>query len=641
MHLYSNRPRRTTALLTSAIALLCLAKTGCGTVNADGMVTAYEAPTAEQLAEDSKYMVQTFKDRSDIKSVGFAPVDLADEKQYNYVVRRLLRSGNTPETAPHLFEKIEGLRKRALSKDTPEDGLGVAESALNSVWCGQFIDPKLSQVFSHITPAVGGGFKSVYKTQASTRALVTCFGGADYVYEDVTTYETDANETYYTELAYAYAEEYAGGIHFKDAATLTSLSNDVGKYHLMESLAIATDDATGNSSVTFALFEAEANSIPAKITLTHPKEWNGGAPIRSCIKRANWVGNGDCDYASIDHNGSPTLANPVGLAKMVNVNGEWKADSDPANRWIPAGFTMANLYLPLAGTFDAGKRNGSDCIINNYDEAVTTTIVTLKQTGGWCSPGLPQHSKDVFNNIKNKTGARTATFNVLGNFGPDCLGNTQETDVLTMIKANATCGATSTARIGVLSPQALGTVDFRNSCFAAGTGVMLEDGRYVAVESVKPGDGVLADGSGLRLSVTSVARGGELHPMVRLHDSKGHDLLLTEKHPVATSEGLVPADKLKEGMEVETESGMAVLTSVERVPYDGVVYNLTLGTAEELGELPLTRKTMFAGGIRVGDNDVQRELEIESLRPKRELAAAWAADYEKDRARSGKIRLAE
>lgn len=624
--------------LASPILLACLLGTGCVADQQEGGADqssemrdlTREAPTAAALIEDTAYMLRNFRSKPEMSTLGFASVDLSDTRQFNYVIRRLVKTGNTPENSPRLFSALDRIRKDSVALQAQSgDGLGTARSALQSLQCGQFLDPKL---------AVGAG-----NTNDDAKALVTCFGGTDYVYTDLTAYETDDAETYYTEVASDYGEEYAGvdapaGIDFKDVGTVTDTLNDVGKSHLLESLAIATD-ADGNSSVTFAMFKTLAASAPAAITFTHPVENAGGPPIRNCIKRASFVGNGDCDYAGVDAAGLPSGA-PVGIAKMVQVNGVWRADSAPANQWFPwPNFSQANLYLPLAGTFDAGSRNGA-CSITSFDATNTTTIMTLKDTGGWCvaSGGA---SSDILNNIRSKTGAQTASYNVLGNFGGDCLQNLQTVDVQVKIQAAATCGGVSYPRVAVVSPRQIGPVDYRNSCFAEGTGILRADGRYVSVESLSIGDKVLADGRGLALSVVTVSRGGDNHPLVHLYDDKGHDLLLTEKHPVVTTAGILPAEKVAVGAEVQTENGIAVITAADRVPYKGNVYNLALGTAEELSTMPASNRTMFAGGIRVGDNEMQHEMEVASLKQTREVSAAWSADLANDQARSGKVYLAK
>ena len=99
------------------------------------------------------------------------------------------------------------------------------------------------------------------------------------------------------------------------------------------------------------------------------------------------------------------------------------------------------------------------------------------------------------------------------------------------------------------------SLDFKDSCFAKGTSILLADGRHIAVEDIKMGDRVIANERGITLTVVSASRGGEDHPLVHILDDKGHDVLLTETHPVVTSAGILQADAVQSGSVIETESG--------------------------------------------------------------------------------------
>jgi hypothetical protein len=87
--------------------------------------------------------------------------------------------------------------------------------------------------------------------------------------------------------------------------------------------------------------------------------------------------------------------------------------------------------------------------------------------------------------------------------------------------------------------------------------------------------------------------------------------------------------------QVETEDGIASVVEVERVPYDGAVYNLSVGTPEEIAMVSAANRTMFAGGIRVGDNEMQFDMERQSVREsaRRELSPAWETDRKHSQAR--------
>ncbi|MFP2934934.1 Hint domain-containing protein, partial [Pyxidicoccus sp. 3LG] len=165
---------------------------------------------------------------------------------------------------------------------------------------------------------------------------------------------------------------------------------------------------------------------------------------------------------------------------------------------------------------------------------------------------------------------------------------------------------------------------------AEGTKIVRADGTSAPVESIQKGDRVVANESGLVLTVTDVSRGGEDKPLVHLVDDKGHEVKLTETHPVLTSKGAVAASELKVSDKVLTQAGVATLTSVKREEYTGQVYNLTLGTPEELLATGKLDRTMYANGFRVGDNTMQAELSGPKAKTGPVLARlpkAWHTDY--------------
>src|ERR1041384_3269732 len=97
----------------------------------------------------------------------------------------------------------------------------------------------------------------------------------------------------------------------------------------------------------------------------------------------------------------------------------------------------------------------------------------------------------------------------------------------------------------------------------------------------------------------------------------------------------MPADEITPMSQVETEGGVASIVEVERVRYDGMVYNLLVGTAEEMAAVSGLNRTMFAGGIRVGDNEMQSDMELQSKRAhaRRQLSPAWETDRKNAMAR--------
>jgi hypothetical protein len=523
--------------------------------------------------------------------------------------------------------------------------LASSASALTGQPCGQFIQLPVSATST--------------QSQINATSELNCFNGGTFPYgfADNTAYETNSNMTYLTPKDYKYTESYTGVPSLSTLATKSTVTANIGKFHYVDASSYA-EDSLGNSYSLYTSFQLQAiTTNPTLSNVTHPADYTGDGIVRNCIKRAVWAGDGDCDYATVDATGVPTQGvewappqpKAVGVAKMKKQpNGTWKADIGPENQWLSnSTFSQySNLYVPLTGTFDAGIDGTSDCIISAFTLGTKATM-TL-DSGGWCVNTQPNNgtafSNDFFNSIKSTTGHRTARYNLLADFGPDCLpfalnsAMSQPVRVTVTIVAQTTPSDMSPDKCGIriLPPNTIIKMDYKSSCFAKGTGILRADGKYTAVEEMRVGQKVIANDQGLALSVVSIGRGGEDHPLVQLFDSAGHSVLLTEHHPVITATGVLPADQVREGAMVETERGTAIITEVSRVKYDDAVYNLTLGTPEELARMIVDDRTMFAGGIRVGDNQMQFELEHHGLAP-RPVAADWYADYDNALARSARF----
>jgi hypothetical protein len=126
--------------------------------------------------------------------------------------------------------------------------------------------------------------------------------------------------------------------------------------------------------------------------------------------------------------------------------------------------------------------------------------------------------------------------------------------------------------------------------------------------------------------------------MVHVTDSRGHELRMTEKHPVfVVGRGMVAANRLALGDEVKTVEGSATLVAIMRERYTGKVYNLKLGTEVEARALVEDQTVMYANGILVGDDQIQTRHEFMDLRAQRRhdpLPGRWRHDYLTSRERA-------
>jgi hypothetical protein len=568
------------------------------------------------------------------------PIDLSDEVQYRFVQNRLKAAGLSPLNAPRLFTRLEELRHEVPLR--PMKALGLAEEA----WCG------------HMIPL--GGVKGD-ETQARFQgtALASCFNGSDYGYVDANAFATDKARTTFELLAAEAHEEYAGKV-LETAPVSVALRREPGRELFVDSLAMAFNEETGQEHLTYTAVSASMHgNTPGEgdLVLEHPRELLEGnawdKTIRLCLERGAINGSLDCDYGSVrvwpDGRWQPFPGSgATGIAavdvaatfatRMTDGSTTWTPDKSAF--WAPTAqaFDPARFQMPTRGRFVPHVL--PECQV----EKVTSKVVAvLTESGGWCESGASAGSLVGKGELpwKPRTAAGEYPFEGLLDFGKgNCLENAQAVRLELWVYAEGYCpdpygGEPEYFRCP--SKTEVKPMDYTRVCMAEGTQVSKPDGTRVAVEQVKVGDKLLANGQGLALTVTTVHRGGESKPLVKLRDEEGREVRVTETHPMMTARGLVQAGELKVGEAVLTRTGARKLVAVERVPYDGSVYNFALGTPEELARAGTGANTLYANDFLVGDSQSQLALEKQKRVDARAVLArlngAWHQDYQLARAR--------
>ncbi|WP_242689508.1 Hint domain-containing protein [Photorhabdus cinerea] len=152
-------------------------------------------------------------------------------------------------------------------------------------------------------------------------------------------------------------------------------------------------------------------------------------------------------------------------------------------------------------------------------------------------------------------------------------------------------------------------IQIQYGCIAEGTLIDMADGSKWKVENIRPGDKVLTKQGGI-LQVKSRIVGHDTE-FVDLIYNNGEQVSLTPTHPVSTLQGIVKAEDLKDGDTIHTREGQTTLTSVkQRKSEPSNVYNFVLEKTDSQNELLPEDAVLFAGGILVGDNNLQRKVSI-------------------------------
>ncbi|PTL83273.1 hypothetical protein DAT35_14890 [Vitiosangium sp. GDMCC 1.1324] len=616
----------------------------------------------QQLAEDSRAMAQLYEQwlrslhAQALKSGANEqmPLNLVDDVQYRFVLNRLKASGLTAWNAPRLYKRLDDIHRRVGPPERPLAAPGGQARAADESgtitadekWCG------------HMIP-LGSVGNDAKLARFQGTALSSCFGGSDYGYVDINAFITDKAQTAFRLIASESDEEYAGKV-LETAPISVSVERTAGDQLLTDSLALAFNETTGQENLTYTSLTATLHPpVPAgDILVEHPRELLSGNPwdqsIRMCLERGSVHGFLDCDYGSVrvypdgrwqpfPGTGATGIAAVDAAASLATTTGggtpTWIPDKSAY--WEPAvpPYNPARFQVPARGTFMPHVLD--QCQVTQITSKVAAI---LTDSGGWCtagtSPGTVVGKGEL--PFRPSTVPGEYPFNGIMDFGTgNCLNNAQNVRLEIWVYAEGTCpdpwgGPPEPFRCPSMTE--VKPVDYKRVCMAEGTQVARADGKAVKVEKVKVGDKLLANGRGLALTVTTVHRGGESKPLVKLRDDHGNEVRVTETHPMVTAKrGVVQAGDLKLGEAVLTRTGARKLVAVERVPYDGRVYNFSLGTPEELANLGPEARTLYANGFLVGDSQMQTELEKRKRVDTREVLArlnsAWHEDFRLSQAR--------
>ncbi|MFY9619870.1 MAG: Hint domain-containing protein [Pyrinomonadaceae bacterium] len=142
-------------------------------------------------------------------------------------------------------------------------------------------------------------------------------------------------------------------------------------------------------------------------------------------------------------------------------------------------------------------------------------------------------------------------------------------------------------------------------CVAAGSQILLANGKSMKIEDVMGGEKVKIGSDGEVFTVVDTFGTNKEAEVLVLTTEGGHELLITHMHPVLTSKGLVAARDLVARDKVLTDKGPSRVKSITTRKYSGMVYGFSVGTtAEEISRFTDDNTCYFANGILIGDNRV-------------------------------------
>ncbi|MCX4247676.1 Hint domain-containing protein [Paraliomyxa miuraensis] len=546
---------------TLAATLIAMPLLACDVESPDALDVAaleHDQPAIDELVDDAQYMREIFVEGEGRKAM---PLDLADERQYRFIVNRLRAAGLSPATAPEAFDRLEKARFRAMNDLVPRSG---------NDRCDMFVTDE-----------------DAPEGTLSTIGRSSCVDGSDYSFVQVCHYDDFGNL-----LDCTFEEEFGGGI---EADVFTETFTPMGfadgfSYQL----------TSGGEEFYYYV---KPLTVTGQVTLfmEHPTDVNSSGGTELCLERSTW--SPDCDYK---HAYSGTCSgNAVCNNLEQPIFPVYNADGSGT-------YNDSRLYMPLKSNLNAAQPLPGQSQINS-----AKAWLTLKSSGdttpagGLCSAdftGSPYVKLVPFGNFK-KLAIDPFALDMGNALWPDhCIDNRVAVDL--HVEINVQTG--SSARNYVFSSSRnTQQISIAWGCLPPGTPITLADGTELPIERIVPGDQVTTDEEGHVLTVVDVTEGSEKEPLMVIEDSLGHVVRLTATHPVPTlGRGMLEARELSVGDEIETDEGITYVVSVDREAYEGEVFNLVLGTPEELEKLG-DQTTMIANHVVVGDARMQGALKVE------------------------------
>ncbi|MEM9456235.1 MAG: Hint domain-containing protein [Myxococcota bacterium] len=527
-----------------------------------------QMPTVDELRAESEYMRELFAEQEATGEVHAMPIDLGDDEQYRFMIHRLRSTGVSRLTSPELFERIDHARAVATTELAPRN-----------------VAPPVCDMFVTTEDAPEGTLGTIGRA--------SCVDGSDYSLLQICHYD-DAGVL----LNCTFTEEFVDGIATDvqtQSATPLGLADGVS-YHLK---------ATGEEFY-FYTTPLLGTSGERSLMMSHPQDLSGDNNVQLCLERS--LDSADCDYRHF------TSGLCSGNSVCNTSNQPLFPVFNPGEVGAAAGqYNNNRLYMPLQSSSARTYLSPVGATVNSARAWMTLrSSGDSTPAGGLCTADFsdsPYLTFEPFLFFNDKMHIEPFALNLGNAIWPDhCVDHRTAVDL--HVEVNLQTGA-SQLTYAWSSDRDYDSLSVAWGCLPPGTAITMADGTEVSIETIEAGDRVMADDDGGVLTVVDVMVGREDEPLVVIEDSLGHQIPMTITHPVPTLDrGAVEARELVLGDRLETDDGVAYVVGVEREEYEGEVYNLVLGTPEEL-EARGADTTMVANHVVVGDVRMQGALKVE------------------------------
>lgn len=177
--------------------------------------------------------------------------------------------------------------------------------------------------------------------------------------------------------------------------------------------------------------------------------------------------------------------------------------------------------------------------------------------------------------------------------------------------------------------QRIDTLKIYMGCLGKDVKVRMADGSQRRIAEIRIGEKVASIKGALE--VKDVITGEETQGMMRLYTQRGKGVLATSQHPILTADGIKMVQELKSGedilvMEDGSRERLTEIQVEEICTYS--IYNLVLCKAKG-EEIPAEEGFLFADGMTVGDNNMQR-LAVQNYQHRRQQKYGLPVDWKQD-----------
>ncbi len=642
--------------------LLCLPLTVAAAVSLALTANASERDISQTRLQSQMQQVKNVTVERDEN--GVRNLDLTNISHYNLAKSRLLKAGKSEKRFPQLHNSLNEIRQQQLlQKKSPKSmQIKSAEPVPTQV---DIIEN--AHFFLDMNVAVSGDNNEAY---LMIRAKSSVYGGTQSTYIDLliedenggqlapmgsTLNVLDGKNTIVSSVvSLKTLKQQFPNLESIFASSYVETENDDGSYtstlkyteypfsweHIDSVYGdlLANNHASGLDAQTNQM-EVMNNDGRPVYTALDPVDKNNDAVIKVCLNRNHT----DCDYAA-DQYLDPNEITDVNIPFRGQIRvGHEVTDiyaTDLAVEDRPNGVDeITNIYLQEGNYGGATKQSylGLDNSVKNFSDYLQFDVDTVaKETLiSWDIPreeGRFGNAK-LFSNIAEANWYITFAVKGYPYFIKRGRGATARAFQISITSEEA-------ARFGNYYSTILPKIKLGYSCLAKGTLITMADGSQMAIESIGAGDhvtGALAMNPSVNeaMEVVDVSVGVEAIEMYRLHLADGNSILMTETHPISTSnKGIVWAKELEAGDRVLNLSESVLITKISKESYKDKIYNLKLKPLEGSKISPDADLGMFANDLLVGDLSAQDKFNYKDQKNTlskdeilKRLPKKWKTDY--------------